>query len=854
MKRHLTALFIPALLLLAGSLVAQSITIDHVSGMLGSKLIVDGNTPIRFWLRYQNPEAYNFNISNGFRVYSPDGKIWSGPIKGDTATPNPLPRSNWDLNFAMNAFAGAQEDTLGIIAAKISSPGLPPNFNGVPYAINIGPIKKPDTNKTVCIDSAWFRPGGTWKWAASGGVNRFPSWDGPHCYQTAGWVCPSPFWLNFPVSITTSHCHQVQFTFSADVYCGQPVYYSVVSGPGSIDANTGIWTYTPDLSDAGASIVLVVRATASGTGTYTDGSVNIIVTNEAPVITCPTQLKLVPFGSCKDQTVTATDACNDPIHFTLESVVPNDPGVTATIDPNSGVLHFCASSSAIGDFSVKVWASDTKDSVSCEVPYAILDHCPFVLQISKEHNVLQGQYRTVPVSLNTADVVQGLGGFDILIGYDASALSFQDATIGDAFGPSGCGWEYFTYRFNPNGNCGTNCPTGLIKVVGLAETNNGPNHPACDLPSTLPAVLFNLNFLVSNNRTLNCQFVPIRFYWMDCNDNVFSNTAGDQLYVSCSVAEYENPLVNIQDRSVGFPTYLGAQAECLVGLQGKPAPISDIDFINGGIDIVCSDSIDSRGDLNLNGVAYEVADAVMFTKYFLVGLPAFMPYPEPAIAASDVNADGIPLTVADLVYLIRVIVGDAQPFLKLTPIEVNYTFNDGILNVPQKMGAFYVVFAGNVTPTNLTNMEMATNFDGVNTRCLLYPNFNHVATLETAKGEIVACNAPIVSIEMATALGSPVIATRIPTSYSLAQNYPNPFNPETRIEFELPLNSHVSLVVYDLLGRQVRSLSEGDLTAGSHSIVWDGRDDSGSQVASGVYLYRLTAGSTQLTRKMLLLK
>jgi N-acetylmuramoyl-L-alanine amidase len=97
-------------------------------------------------------------------------------------------------------------------------------------------------------------------------------------------------------------------------------------------------------------------------------------------------------------------------------------------------------------------------------------------------------------------------------------------------------------------------------------------------------------------------------------------------------------------------------------------------------------------------------------------------------------------------------------------------------------------------------------------------------------------------------------ASVLPTTFALYQNYPNPFNPETRITFDLPSESFVRLAVYDLLGRQVRTLVSEQKTAGTYSVSWDARDESGSRSASGVYVYRLEAGTHTLTMKMLLLK
>ena len=94
-----------------------------------------------------------------------------------------------------------------------------------------------------------------------------------------------------------------------------------------------------------------------------------------------------------------------------------------------------------------------------------------------------------------------------------------------------------------------------------------------------------------------------------------------------------------------------------------------------------------------------------------------------------------------------------------------------------------------------------------------------------------------------------------PADFELAQNYPNPFNPETTIEFGIRTAGRVDITVFDITGRQVAVLAEAQRSAGRHAIRWDGRDDAGNPVATGVYFYRLAVdGEAKLTRKMLLLK
>ena len=85
-------------------------------------------------------------------------------------------------------------------------------------------------------------------------------------------------------------------------------------------------------------------------------------------------------------------------------------------------------------------------------------------------------------------------------------------------------------------------------------------------------------------------------------------------------------------------------------------------------------------------------------------------------------------------------------------------------------------------------------------------------------------------------------------------NYPNPFNNSTIIEYNLPERADVSVIIYDLLGRRVKQLFDGDQSAGSHQVVWDGADSRGAPVSSGVYFYRIEANGFAESKKMLLLK
>ncbi len=92
------------------------------------------------------------------------------------------------------------------------------------------------------------------------------------------------------------------------------------------------------------------------------------------------------------------------------------------------------------------------------------------------------------------------------------------------------------------------------------------------------------------------------------------------------------------------------------------------------------------------------------------------------------------------------------------------------------------------------------------------------------------------------------------TNYQLHQNYPNPFNPETTISFDIIRNSPVTLTVFNILGQSVAVLVDQEMTSGRYNVIWDGTNNRGHSMPSGIYIYRLTAGNFEQTRRMLLMQ
>ncbi|MDH4158410.1 MAG: T9SS type A sorting domain-containing protein, partial [candidate division Zixibacteria bacterium] len=149
----------------------------------------------------------------------------------------------------------------------------------------------------------------------------------------------------------------------------------------------------------------------------------------------------------------------------------------------------------------------------------------------------------------------------------------------------------------------------------------------------------------------------------------------------------------------------------------------------------------------------------------------------------------------------------------------------GVEQVPEEMEAWLILDVG--TTIRLTEGKK-----------IYLPNDVETARLIIGTGEYAARE----------------VAGALPRDYALYQNFPNPFNPSTSIRLALPQAGHVTLEVFNILGQTVATVVDREMPAGYHTVVWDGDDNGGSRVASGVYFYRMTSGDYQQNRKMVLLK
>jgi hypothetical protein len=104
------------------------------------------------------------------------------------------------------------------------------------------------------------------------------------------------------------------------------------------------------------------------------------------------------------------------------------------------------------------------------------------------------------------------------------------------------------------------------------------------------------------------------------------------------------------------------------------------------------------------------------------------------------------------------------------------------------------------------------------------------------------------------AIKDAMISSALPTEFAIAQNYPNPFNPTTNIKYQLPVDGFVKIKIFDMLGREIKTLINQDQKAGYYTIEWDATNNNGRKAASGVYFYQIEASNFKKTMKMMLMK
>ncbi|KAA3633681.1 MAG: T9SS C-terminal target domain-containing protein [Calditrichaeota bacterium] len=583
-----------------------------------------------------------------------------------------------------------------------------------------------------------------------------------------------------------------------------------------IDKRSAEFNWVPDYigpySSDGAPFNLHIWVSDGSESVETDIPITVLNKNRKPSLDVISSID-AESGDLIQFDINGSDADFDMIQYEIIGL----PNGAQFVEGSPAVLNWQTTSADTGNFPITFIVSDPQgyaDTAETNIYLAAV--LSYDLSIdSVEGN--PGDYIELPVML---DNKLPITSFNILINYDPSALNLLDVTNSGSRTES---FEYFTYTRDDNNVIGN------VRVIGIADQSESGN-----FLDTGVGELFTLDLRIYSNVYLSGQIIPVNFVFADepiYDDNTFEDSLGQKI----------------------------TQAE--------------ITYTNGTVSVLSLGEV-IIGDINLNGIAYDIGDAVYFTNYFIS--PYTYPLNPLQLANSDVNRDNIVASVADLVTLINTIASGANYSPKVilrenleaevytvknnygVSVSYNTNFEVGAVLLTVENGTFDSDDIVNVTD----GMTMITFDTGDETRILIYSmdgtrlpfgsddilTFAHSSEINILDAELASSEgemAEIVSVSK---------GTELPDSFELYQNYPNPFNPETTIGFALPQQSSVVLEVYNVLGKKVKVLINETMPAGHHTAVWDGRNQSGSEAASGIYLYRLKTENYQTSKKMIFLK
>ncbi|RKX19618.1 MAG: hypothetical protein DRP26_03135 [Candidatus Zixiibacteriota bacterium] len=521
------------------------------------------------------------------------------------------------------------------------------------------------------------------------------------------------------------------------------------------------------------------------------------------------QFEVAYYVDCTDEDndlMTLTVDFSDP-NYTFEEIV-NEPGHIRYY------FRWVPSEGSSGTYDLQFTVDDSQGGVvNLDIE---LNVTPTELIIGSV-NALPGSSVELPVSLNNNGLTSIVGGFEILIFWDYESLTLSSVTRTGRLGS----WEYFNINFDDAG-------LGTARIVGLADLIGEPVSPPL-APGT--GTVFNLNFAVSSDENLIGVELPVIFLTQDLTDNTLSDSSGYNLI---------HP-----------------------------------ELVDGNIDVIGPEDV-MVGDINLNGIPFEIADMVLFVNHLVN--PEEYPFDPIQVQASDINMDGIPGTVADLVYLLNIINGNIDPPLgldisgEIVDVTIPEDYKDVInISVHSSVSVAGLLVRLNhqglelSPPENLSHFEMAFYDNGEILSVLMYDlsgEWLSPGQQQVFRTSVVAGGDGRISFtelqasdrygRMLTCRGK--FDSEIPEAYVLYDNYPNPFNTSSKIGFYITDKTFVCIDIFDMAGRIVRNLTSSEYPAGYHYLIWNGEDNHGNSVSSGVYFYRMKTSDFKEVKKATLIK
>jgi hypothetical protein len=708
------------------NLVGGQVMLDHVDGLNGSDEIIR-QAYAKFHVRATNNTQEIFRaISNGFKVYSPDGATVA---IHDFVPTDFLMDTVFIYSTALDTY---NPDGFGWYGYYPSmGPGIPAGASDIAFTITLETFGAEDIGKTVCLDSAFYGVGGAWTWQVNEQSYHTPSWDGPHCFTIADFGANPPVTMVVtPDTLVTSTVEIMDDPSSAAFSIGEVSETQFAFSA----SETSSW-FDLDKTEGIAPDMLYFELDTAGLayGLYFDSIL-----------------------------ITADNASNSPMYVYVQ-LNHTDP------DP-------CNHEVVVGDSlifpSVTVNACNGVQPVNLKLANRIAGAC-------------------IPISAPPEITIKG--------------VSFEGLVTED--------WDLNIVVIHSDSNY---VHVGLINTKGyyldLGET-------------TVFNILFDYNEADCNEDEQRAQY----FSW----DTTLSDdpVRSLQFAANCSSAKTDpqfDPNRNIMT----------------------------IDDVDPG---------DFQGDGDVS-----VSDLTSFVDYmFAGGAGPFL------AAAMDVNRDCTGPDISDLTFVVDYLfaygeapqcgcVVDAQTSkIVSSMVTVATTFeNDRTfvhINSPIDLRGVHITFdgasQGDLVSAYSKDLELPHGItDGrFNVGCL---DLNGSATITAGNNVLfsVAGTHSIASAVVSDMSHQSYLATVasktdvLPHEYALMQNYPNPFNPETVLRFSLAEKADYKLTVYNVTGQEVAKFT-GTGLPGINKVTFDG-----SKLASGVYLYRLNAGTYAASKKMMLLK
>ena len=481
------------------------------------------------------------------------------------------------------------------------------------------------------------------------------------------------------------------------------------------------------------------------------------------------------------------------------------------------------------------WGDATGPSISTN-PGGLGDSVSFYVNYSPWNTGTSGLYFVNQTSVTGATfsfpVYINVNGnsFNTLQGkftYDTTKLSFQGATYGLGTLINDEGWTIFFSETSP----------GTISFAGVGLT-----------PIDSSGLLFNLSFTVLDNNAGSSSLTGNNADFLADGNQIFGNSGsftGTVTYSHINTT-YLRGDVNL-DGEVTIEDALLLQNK-ITG--GTLSTLSDLAKQNADADLSSGDpstTVPDTTQLTANDILYilqyvtagswptppaaNIASAALQFSNASIGNNQLLNLP---IAVS--NANGVQTLEVTLRYNSKELSYQTFAHLKL---------NNGDMLDAQKVSDGVVRFVyvsrtpskGNILPGEI--VLRLTNGT---------PQSGSITTTYSINGGKEQ-NGPSYNFGVTS-----VENTVVPKEFSVSQNYPNPFNPSTIINYNLPKSSFVSIKIYDMLGREVKTLVTSEKPAGTYYVQWNGDNNNGEHVASGAYIYRVVAGSNVVVKKMLLLK